>query len=244
MTRSKYKTLLVSGCSFTHNNCDSHFSWGNDLAEWTGMRIINLGIPGAGNSHISKSIILHIERNQLDPAETLVIPMWSGIARIDWVADRELSNFKNTYPFTYDYDQFNELVVGGSWWHRENNKTHIIKTLIEYSKYQTAHSLALDSWLSMTSLINYLNAKGFEHYHTSILNHGFDQEEKWIDYEQELAELNLKLDKTNWVIPCIGNYCKDRGMLQDDNFHPTMQGHESWTRTVLMPFLAERDVLC
>jgi len=208
------------------------------------MDIVNLGIPGAGNSHISKSIILHIERNQLDPKETLVIPMWSGIARIDWIADRVLSNFKDTYPFTYNYDQHNELIVGGSWWHRENNKTHIIKTLIEYSKYQTTHSLALDSWLSMTSLINYLDAKEFKHYHTSILNHGFDQEEKWIDYDKELAELNLSLDKTNWISPCIGNYCKELGMLQDDNFHPTMQGHEKWTREVLIPYLTEHEVLC
>jgi hypothetical protein len=244
MTSSKYKTLLVSGCSFTHNNSEDHFSWANDLAVWTGMDIVNLAIPGAGNTHIANSIILHIEREQLDPKDSLVLVMWSGIARIDWIADRELSNFKDTYPFTYNYDQHNELIVGGSWWHRENNKTHIIKTLIEYSKYQTTHSLALDSWLSMTSLINYLNAKGFEHYHTSILDHGFDKEEMWVDYNKELAELKLSLDRTNWISPCIGNYCKDLNMLQDDNFHPTMQGHEKWTREVLMPYLYEHDVLC
>jgi hypothetical protein len=241
--QSKYKTLLVSGCSFTHNNCEDHFAWGNDLAVWTGMNIINLAIPGAGNTHISNSIMLYIEQHDLDPAETLVMAMWSGVARIDWIADKSLSKFRQDYPFGYDYDQHSELVLGGTWWNRLNGKTHIKRTLIEYSKYQTEHTLSLSSWLAMNNLSNYLKLRGFEHYYTSILDHGFNEEELWVDYEQELKELNLSLDKSNWVYPCIGNYCQDLNMIQDDKFHPTMQGQESWTRTVLMPFLAERAIL-
>ena len=241
MTRSKYKTLLVSGCSFTHNNCDSHFSWGNDLATWAGMDIVNLAIPGAGNAHITNSIILYIEQHDLDPAETLVMVMWSGTARIDWIADRGLSKFKHAYPFTYDYDQHNELVLGGSWW-QPKRRTHLEEALVEYSKYQSTHSFALHSWLAMNNLANYLKLQGFEYYFTSIGNTAND-EELWIDYEQELSELKLTLDKANWIDPYIGDYCQAHNLLQDDNFHPSMQGHEKWTREVLMPYLIEKNVL-
>ena len=241
MTRSKYKTLLVSGCSFTHNNSEGHFAWGNDLAVWTGMDIVNLAIPGAGNTHIANSIMLYIEQHKLDPAETLVMAMWSGTARIDWIADKSLSHFKDTYPFTYDYDQYNELVVGGSWW-QPKHRTHVEQTLVEYSKYQSTHSFALHSWLAMSNLTNYLTVKGFEFYYSSITDNE-SNEELWIDYEKELMNLGLNLDKSNWIYPCIGNYCQEHNLLQDDKFHPTMQGHEAWTRQILMPFLAEKKIL-
>jgi hypothetical protein len=239
--QSKYKTLLVSGCSFTHNNSEAHFAWANDLATWTGMDIVNLAIPGAGNTHIANSIILYIERHKLDPAETLVMVMWSGTARIDWITDQSLSKFKNSYPFTYNYDQYNELVLGGSWW-QPKRRSHVEETLVEYSKYQSTHSFTLHSWLAMNNLSNYLKLRGFEHYYTAIVDTAND-EELWIDYEQELSDLKLTLDKSNWIAPCIGNYCQECNLLQDDKFHPSMQGHEAWTRTVLMPYLTERDVL-
>jgi len=241
MLQSKYKTLLVSGCSFTHNNCDGHFAWANDLAHWAGMRIVNLAIPGAGNTHIANSIMLYIEQHQLVPAETLVMAMWSGPARIDWITDQSLSKFKDSYPFTYNYDNHNELVLGGSWW-QPKRRSHVENTLVEYSKYQSAHSFALHSWLAMSNLSNYLTVKGFEFYYSSITDIE-NSEELWIDYANTLAELNLSLDKTKWLLPCIGNYSKELGLLQDDNFHPTMQGHESWTKHVLIPYLIERNVL-
>ena len=241
MTRSKYKTLLVSGCSFTHNNCEDHFAWANDLAVWAGMDIINLAIPGAGNTHIANSIMLYIEQHELDPKETLVMAMWSGVARIDWMTDQSLSKFKDSYPFTYNYDAHNELVLGGSWW-QPKRRSHVEQTLVEYSKYQSNHSFALHSWLAMSNLSNYLTVKGFEFYYSSITDTE-NPEELWIDYNKELTELNLSIDKTKWIVPCIGNYCKDLNLLQDDGFHPSMQGHETWTKQILMPFLAERNIL-
>ena len=241
MTHSKYKTLLVSGCSFTHNNCEDHFAWANDLAAWAGMDIINLAIPGAGNTHIANSIMLYIGQHELDPKETLVMAMWSGVARIDWITDKSLSHFKNSYPFTYNYDQHNELVLGGSWW-QPKRRTHIEQTLVEYSKYQSKHSFTLHSWLAMTNLTNYLKLHGFEYYYTAIRDTEHNKE-LWINYEQELKNLNLNFDTDTWIKPCIGNYCQIHDMLQDDNFHPSMHGNESWTREILIPYLIEKNVL-
>lgn len=241
MLKSKYKTLLVSGCSFTHNNHAEHFAWANDLAVWAGMDIVNLAVPGAGNTHIANSIMLYIEQHKLDPKETLVLAMWSGHARVDWIADAELAKFETAYPFTYNYDQHNELVLGGSWW-QAKKRTHVERALVEYTKYQSTHSLALQSWLAMNNLSNYLKLRGFEHYYTSILD-GENAEEMWIDYTTELNGLNLTLDKSNWIHTCIGNFCKELNLLQDDDFHPSMQGHERWTRDILIPFLTDKEIL-
>ena len=86
--KSKFKYLVVSGCSFTHNNHqESHCVWANTLAVWTNMTINNLAIPGAGNTHIKNSVILHLEKNKPNPADTLVLVMWSGPERIDWITE-------------------------------------------------------------------------------------------------------------------------------------------------------------
>ena len=87
---SRYKHLVVSGCSFTYEPMNEWypFAWPSLLAEFTGMTIDNLAIPGAGNDHISKSLILFLEKKNYNPKDTLVLVMWSGITRIDWICDK------------------------------------------------------------------------------------------------------------------------------------------------------------
>lgn len=235
MALSKYKTLIVSGCSFTHNNHDGHCTWGNSLAYWYGMDIVNLAVPGAGNKHIANSIILYIEKNNLNYDEVLVMPMWSNFRRIDFITDRELSNFNSVISVPYKYDEYNELVNGGVWWH-DKPRVHVEKVLVDYSKYQSNKSLALNSWLEINSLKNYLTVKGIDNYFTSY----FDNSE----FINELSEIGLNMDYGNWVTyPCLGDYAKEHGMVADDGFHPTIEGHETWAREVLVPFLTKKKVL-
>ena len=89
IVNSKFKKLVVSGCSFTHNNHHDKCAWANLLADWSGMTIVNLATPGAGNEHIANSLILYLEKNKLDPSNTLVMAMWSGIDRNDLIVSRK-----------------------------------------------------------------------------------------------------------------------------------------------------------
>lgn len=249
--QSKFKHLVVSGCSFTHQpeSAPGPFSWANLLAAWTGMQVHNLAIPGAGNDHVSRSIILYLEKNKLDPAETLVLPMWSGINRIDWLTDSASSRFSNEYPFNYQYDDYNELVLGGAWWNRVK-PTPVIKALLDYSKYQSTQSLALHSWLAMKNLSNYLIVNKYSYCYTSFINYkrSGTGAELLVDFEEELAKLNISIDKDLWLPlgddEYYGDWSRQHNFLESDNFHPKFpEANEGWVQTILIPHLLKRELL-
>lgn len=247
--QSKFTDLIVSGCSFTHNNHESHCTWGNTLAYWANMNITNLAVPGAGNAHIKNSIILHLEKHKPPTDSTLVIVIWSGPERIDWITDKHSSNFSNQHPFSYQYTDTNELVLSGSWWAKKI-KTHLNKTLVDYSKYQSNSSLALQSWIYMQDLENYLKAHNYQYYFTSWFGYNgpVDQTNRWIDYDYELQKLGLERNQTHWLINqpenCLGNWSLVHPeFLWDDNFHVTWQGHEAWLTEILIPELIKKNVL-
>lgn len=245
----RFKNLLVSGCSFTFNNGVEPYSWPHVLGKELGLNVINLSIPGAGNAHISNSIMLALERSELKPEDTLVMAMWSGIGRIDWIADNELSRFSDSYPFTYNYDEFSELVAGGHWWNIKN-PSRVQTALIEYSKFQSEKSLTLQSWLAMKNLYNYLKVNGFEYHCTSFMNifvDGAGSDAVTVNYLKEIDSLKLELDGEVWLPLAadnyLGDYCKKKNLLWEDNYHPNWLGQIEWTKQILIPCLTDEGVI-
>jgi len=241
---TRYKTLVVSGCSFTNNNGTNPFAWANLLAQQFNLNIVNLAIPGAGNIHIANSIMLELTRGNYDPNTTLVMAMWSSIGRIDWITDRSLSQFKSMYPFDYQYDEYSELTLGGNWW-TIAHPTHLQSTLINYSKYQSSESLALQSWLAMQNLQNYLHKKNYDFRCTAFVDIFTDiqgeRDAVTVNYRTALSDIGLELDKSSWLDLSgdnyLGNYCRLNNYLWDDGFHPNWQGHQQWTSNILIPEL-------
>lgn len=240
----------MSGCSFTHepSGC-SPWSWANIFGEWTNLKVHNLAIPGAGNDHISKSIILYLEKNKFNPDDTLVLAMWSGIGRIDWIADNSLSKFSNVYPFTYKYDNHNELVLGGNWWHIDKSQP-LLKTLVEYSKYQSDSTFALHSWLAMKNLSNYLKVNNFEYYFTSFLsyNNNIKGDALSVNFFKELEKINLSIDQSEWLKlndnDHYGDWARERRFLSEDNFHPKYpEANEGWVKEILLPVMTNMGIL-
>jgi len=251
--KSKFKHLVVSGCSFTHQPTDQNYSfaWPNILAEDTGMQVHNLAIPGAGNSHISKSLVLFLEKNNFKPEETLVMAMWTSPSRIDWITGKELSNFDKCYPFIYDYDEFNELVLGGNWWNMQSPKP-VQKALIEYSKFQTEQSLTLNSWLAMNQLSSYLEVKNYTYFYTSYISYEYKfstNEPVLFDYISELKKIDLNLDTAKWLKLSSENYYGDWAKSRDfcdasDQFHPKYpEANEGWTRQIVIPYLKDIGII-
>jgi len=246
---SKYKKLIVSGCSFTHNNHHTPCSWPNTLAVWGNMSIENLAIPGAGNAHIKNSTILHLEKTRPDPETTLIMIMWSGPERIDWITDRNSSKFYTQYPFSYNYTSQNELTLGGSWWVNKI-KTHLDDVIVNYSKYQSNSSLALTSWLLIQDLENYLKVNGYTYYFMSWFDYNdpVDNKNRWIEFDNELIKLGLKRDLHHWLLTetelSLGRWTATRPeYLMEDGIHAVFQGHEAWLQAVIVPKLIEKNVL-
>ena len=246
---SKYKNLLVSGCSFTHNNHETPCTWANCFAVWAGMNITNLATPGAGNTHIKNSVILWLEQHNPKPEDLLILIMWGGVERIDWITSKDKSRFKDQYPFSYDYTNECELTLGGAWWAKDPRPTHLTRTLREYSKYQCSQSLGLSSWLAMNDLTNYLDRHGYTYYYTAWqdLWQDGDLTNQWINYGDELEKMNLVLPTTNWLFTepekFLGNFAKKHNKLLKDNLHPSREGYEHWATEILIPELIEKNVI-
>lgn len=240
-----YKHLVVSGCSFTSNLMvpdGSAWAWPNMLATWADTSIDNLAVPGAGNNHIARSIILHLERTRPDPATTLVMAMWTGIARIDWLTEQRLSQFGNEYPFEYHYNDHTELSLGGHWWNSKS--TPIIKAVREYARFQDQHSFAVDTWLAMNQLANYLDCHGYQYYYTSYFDYSNtrDQDDAGsYNYTAALAHMELELSHLNWLplagVDHYGDWSKLNNKLADDNYHPGADANIAWTLDILAPCL-------
>jgi hypothetical protein len=251
--KSLYKNLLVSGCSFTHepNNEWYPFAWPSIFAGDSNMDVVNLAIPGAGNDHIARSVILHLEKNKPDPHDTLVIVMWSGIGRFDWITDTSLSRFKDVYPFEYHYDNHNELVLAGNWWNLPKNQK-LNQSLLEYSKYQSDYSFALTSWLAMKNLSNYLVLNGYRHYYTSYVDYermNIKGDAMIVPFYDVLNEIGLKIDKKHWINlkgeDHYGDWAlKNNAVDPIDGFHPKFPvANEGWVRQVLIPYFVQEGII-
>ena len=245
--KSRFQHLVVSGCSFTTNEHvpdKSDWNWPNILAKDTGMTIHNLATAGAGNSHISRSIIVYLEKNKLPIDKTLVIAMWSGVGRIDFtVSNLEKSNS------TWQYTPQCVLHQGGHWWNIRR-PSMLDKVLIDFSKYQDDYTLALETWLAMTNLETYLKCKNFKYFLTSFVNYSARRitcDAMHVDLDKTLASMELQIDYSNWLkldpSDYYGDWCKQRGLILSDDFHPGFDGPQRWPREVLMPILKDLDIL-
>jgi hypothetical protein len=85
------KNLIVGGCSFTYNNHEtSAVTWPYYLRDLGGFeQVLDCSLPGAGNSHIADSLQWALEVDRPEPADSLVIVMWSGCDRDDYICPEE-----------------------------------------------------------------------------------------------------------------------------------------------------------
>lgn len=227
---SKFKHLIVSGCSFTHNRTEGAHVWANLLAEQTGMTVSNLAHTGAGNQHIAASIILHLERTRPDPLDTLVLVMWSGIDRTDLIVERDSYKNINHKNLEHFYDEYTEhFMVGGlGWGATEFNN---------YKKLLGPKSMALRAWLSYTQLSDYLRCRGYTYRYTSFTDQGYD-------LTAELMALNLQLDMSKWML--LDNTLGKNSILYKETHkdgHPTMIAQERWLHEHLVPELLHQGIL-
>jgi len=94
---TKYKKILVSGCSFTNKDYESAHNpnidvswpkWPEILGKQLDCEVINLGFSGAGNEYISSTILDNIDKYNPD----LVIAAWSQSQRKDYMSHNRWNN--------------------------------------------------------------------------------------------------------------------------------------------------------
>lgn len=240
------RNLVVGGCSFTKTFYEHEWAL-NLVREFNIERHVNLAESAAGNSYIADSLQNYLRNSSLDPAETLVIVMWSGPSRLDLTVSDEYFDMLQ-YGYKKKVAGKNYVFSGGEL------GTWNLDSLIEpvfHRIYQTKNinSFARDTITNVMQTKDFLTLNGFKFKFLSYVNYWADVDGFVSDmdlsigfYEPKLAKL-VKTDP-NWIwtdneFNCFYEFAKHRSLISEDGFHPNEQAHKEFTQEVLIPNLQE-----
>lgn len=232
-----FKNLVVGGCSFTHNVSDEHIvTWPYYLRDFGAFdKVIDCSMPGAGNCHIANSVMWTLENQKLDSSSTLAIIMWSGFNRDDCIID---SAHKNNYPFEFDYT--NTVSTGMSGGITQdcfgNTKNNAFKSM---QAVKSSDSRAIENFLYITSLYNYIQNKNIKFLFLDHLDHKLPNRGGEFD-PMDFIPHHLQKNYNQMFTQDIENIYKfslENDLLSEDDYHPSPDGHMQWTKQHLMPYL-------
>jgi hypothetical protein len=229
--QSKYRKLLVSGCSFTFNNHDSvACSWPyylRDLANFD--EVYDCSQSGAGSNHIFNSVINEIETNrEINPDDTLVIVMWSGLTRTDVITEKEIvHDWHHMGAYRFD-DVWSTMSI----FNQVDGNSEIDKLCRQYKKIISPTAQIYESCLKIIALESYLKQKKFQFIFTS-----------WMDPTPDLCQVSIGANIKSMIdkIDYLGDVARASNMQEIDG-HPNPAGYLHWTRDYLIPYLTEKQL--
>jgi hypothetical protein len=228
----KIKNLVVSGCSFTFNNSEHDLcSWPYYLRDLGNFKqVYDCSLPGAGNYHISQSLQWSLELEKLNPADTLVVIMWSGNDRDDFIFSK--SAIKSSYPFSVTYT---EKVQAGLSGHNEGGNIDIeLARKIRNSKDKNSRSV--ENFLYVNSTWHYLKSNGYQFCFLNYANRSDINNDFEINNSIPL-HLRTEYSKMFLNVETLYNWSVKHDLISEDHFHPCIDGHLKWTQQVLIPGL-------
>jgi hypothetical protein len=235
------KNLVVSGCSFTYNNSDEHLcTWPYYLRDLGGFeQVLDCSMPGAGNYHIANTLQWALEINQPDPDNSLVIVMWSGFDRDDYVSP--ISNDSNVYPFKFYYDKHTiSGITGGS---DGTGRGNTISGLDELAKTKNQKSRTIEHYLTINSLQAYLINNGYQFIFLNFIDRQYAISPNFDIVAYLPKKLKSKFLKMFTEIDTLWSYAVRYDLFEDDQFHPDPDAHLEWTRNILLPALHKKKDL-
>jgi hypothetical protein len=234
-----FKNLIVSGCSFTFNNHESiAISWPYYLRDMGGFdQVFDCSMPGAGNYHISNSLIWGLENDRPDPKNSLVIVMWSGNDRDDYIGP--VSQDNGYFPFKFHYSEKTiSGITGGSNPVARGNTPDLFK---KFTLCKTLESRAIENYLYISHTWHYLKSSGFKFMFLEFLKSDLPSRTSHFDIKQYLpVNVGKKLDSMMENITDPYTWALKHNLLASDDFHPSPDGQLSWSKNVLCPHMSQR----
>jgi len=235
-----FENLLVGGCSFTYNNSDQDCcTWPyylRDLGNFS--QVYDCSMPGAGNQHIVNTIIYSIEKYDLDPANTLVLILWAGNDRDDYIVDQK---HLNNYPYVYAYEPgVCSAITGGE--DISNLGNTKLDAVLQLKSAKSPLARSVDNYVRVASLYSYLQNKGFKFFFMEFRDFALPGRDRNFDPRDYLdPALSKKFDSMiSNPSQNFHKYCLRGDLMTSDDFHPSPDGHLSYTRSVLLPWLANK----
>lgn len=229
---TKFKNILVSGCSFTYNNHESApVTWPYYLRDFAGIEeVYDCSQMSSGSNHIFNSIVNEIETNtNINPKETLVLIMWSGLTRTDFIAGQDITTpWHNVSNYHFD-SKFATLTVIPD----AKNKTPVAELSKQYRVLIDPNAQIYESLLKIIALQQFLESKNFQYVFMS-----------WMDPAPELKRVaSLLTDKVYQLldtVPWLWEYSVEHNLIGVN--HPSPDGHLSWTKKCLIPWLTQQGL--
>lgn len=236
-----YKNLLVSGCSFTYNNSDEHScTWPYYLRDLGGFdTVYDCSLPAAGNQHIHNSLIYAIDQHQFDSAETFVIVLWSGNDRDDVLCN---SDQLSAGSFRYFYDTKVELGYSGGTADGCGGNLPVALT-DQLKTIKSVKSRAVENYIYISGLYNFLSNLNYPFLMLEYRDFALPARDQNFDLREHLPpQLVQRVDTmiTN-ADENFYRFCVRNDYLSGDDYHPTPNGHLSWTREILLPMLSKKS---
>jgi hypothetical protein len=200
------KRLIVFGCSNTYgvglsdcrdrNSPASILGWPNELATMMGIStVINLGIGGASNKHISNSLLDKAGADFFNPDTDVVVFLWSYFCRHCVFQDDGL--VERYLPSDLRYNRL------------EPNRHKKIKRW--YRDYNTSVDQQLSNYTRISHTQHYLNSKGITNYNFTCETYEYTNIPTWFD-SSTLKSIDVDALSTQYG-------------RADDNIHPSELGH-------------------
>ena len=195
-------------------------------------RVLDCSCSGAGNKHIHDSIILALESDSnLTPSNTQVVVMWSGHDRDDFMVASDSVNPTNSDRYCYA-DNVELVLTGGIL-----GGSNCVLSVDVIKKIKSDKSRALENFIYIVGLHQYLTARGFNfvftNFSTALRLCGLDIK-KYLTAGQSQT-----LDNALAVTTALGDYALDT----IDGTHPSSQWHHKWAENILVPQLLKQQEL-
>lgn len=233
---TQYRNLLVSGCSYTWNNSETDIcTWPYYLRDLAGFdQVLDCSQAGSGFGHTFNSVIHEIETNTAVSADdTFVIIMWSGPERVDITCDsavvRTWSNME-TQQLGTALTSLSLFNSAPSWLTRIGSDIESLRK--QYHTVIDSSAQLFDSHIQITALEHYLQNLGFR---SVFLN--------W-DSDRNTAPVTLGRTRVDFApVPTLGHYATVNQLRIPGDGHPSPDAHLAWTRSVLLPYLTENNLI-
>jgi len=188
--------------------------------------IYDFSCSGAGNYHIFSSVMYGLETNKIvSPDDTLVVIMWSGFGRDDFLVGKD-SIIADELSYHYN-DDVSLCYTGGLL-----GSSNSLLCVDNIKKIKSYASRCIENYLYIISLKNYLENQGFEYYFTSfssdIGDQGFDIKE----------HCDFNLDDLFTIKPFLGDFAVDT----IDGHHPKAEWHHRWSKEILVPHILSNGI--
>jgi hypothetical protein len=233
----RYKNLIVGGCSFTYNNSDQHIcTWPYYLKDYGNFQnVYDFSLVGGGNTHTFNALIYGLENTPNILDDSLIIIQIAGFDRDEYIVAPEALN---DYPFSYFYESNAAAGITGG----ESIANFKNKDSIEYVKnIKNYQCRSIENFTRLLALNSYLTVINSKFMFFEYRDYSLPGRDKNFDIRKYLpTQLSNKYESIVSTIPMnFYKFCVTYGLLEDDDFHPSREGHRRWTLEHLLPYVID-----